>query len=141
MSSLLQHGFDLTSIYVHLEAGGAAATVEGTEAFWKDLTGGNPVTQDGKRVAAGNGWLVTAYELTMDPDHWEMHPEGEEILFARTGELNVLLDDKGVERTVELIAGTACVVQRGMWHRIRVVTPGDLVAITWGRGTEHRPLR
>jgi mannose-6-phosphate isomerase-like protein (cupin superfamily) len=141
MSSRLQHGFDLANVYVHLEPAGTAARIEGGEAFGKDLAAGSPVTPDAKRVAAGSGWLIAAREIMEDPDHWEMHPEGEEILFVRNGEMHVILDEQGVEKLVELIAGMACIVPRNVWHRIRVVTPGDLVAITWGKGTEQRPLQ
>ena len=35
--------------------------------------------------------------------------------------------------------GTACVVPRGTWHRQIVHQPAELLAITYGKGTQHRP--
>ena len=68
-----------------------------------------------------------------------MHPAGDEILYLVDGALDVILEQKNGERVVTLQPGTACVVPRGTWHRQIVHQPGELLAITYGKGTQHRP--
>ena len=44
------------------------------------------------------------------------------------------------ERRVALASGQACLVPRGVWHRVVVREPGRLLFVTYGEGTQHRPL-
>jgi hypothetical protein len=44
-------------------------------------------------------------------------------------------------RPDELTAGQTFVVPRGVWHRGIVRQPGELMFITPGAGTDHRPVR
>ena len=44
------------------------------------------------------------------------------------------------ERVLELRPGAACVVPRATWHRQRVREAGSLLGVTFGRGTQHRPV-
>jgi quercetin dioxygenase-like cupin family protein len=76
-----------------------------------------------------------------DWDHWERHPAGEEILTLLSGELELVLDLPDGERRAVLTAGQTFVVPRGIWHRAIVRQPGELLFITAGAGTEHRPVR
>ena len=89
---------------------------------------------------AGGGWLMAAFHMTEDPHAWEMHPEGEEILYLMSGAMDVVLETPNGDQVVQLRPGTACVVPRGVWHRQVLGGPSDLLALTYGRGTEHRPL-
>ena len=72
---------------------------------------------------------------------WERHPAGDEVLCALSGLLEAVVQDaNGGERVVSLPAGVACTVPKGAWHRLVVRAPGRLLALTYGKGTEHRPL-
>jgi mannose-6-phosphate isomerase-like protein (cupin superfamily) len=132
----MTHSFDPTRTYLHL-AGPDAMRVDVGPTFWQEL--GDPQSDQMKRVA-GDGWLVCAYILRGDPDHWEMHPAGDEVLFLVSGAVDLDFELPEGVKTVELRAGQTCVVPRGVWHRQRVRAPGQLLAMTWGRGTEHRPV-
>jgi mannose-6-phosphate isomerase-like protein (cupin superfamily) len=132
--------FDLARTYAFLNDGGAAALVEGTERFWRELMSGAPRSDDAKLVAGGDGWLLSAYDMTASMTTWEMHPAGDEILCALSGVLEAVIEDQHGERVVTLSAGSAGVVPRGAWHRLVVRAPGRLLALTYGKGTQHRPL-
>ena len=132
--------FDPTRTYAFLSDGGAAARVEGTEAFWRELMSGAPHSEDAKLVADGDGWLLSAYDMTASMTTWEMHPAGDEILCALSGTLEAVIEEGGRERVVKLPAGSAGVVPRGAWHRLVVRAPGRLLALTYGKGTQHRPM-
>lgn len=46
------------------------------------------------------------------------------------------------ERLIELLReGTACIVSRNTWRRQIVREPSVLPGITFGKGTQHRPVQ
>ncbi|AUX45007.1 cupin [Sorangium cellulosum] len=135
-----QPGFDLSSTYLHLADGGGGAPIEVTPTFWQELTSGDLTSEDVRRVATVDGWLVTRFHITADTAHWEMHPAGDEFLYMLSGASDIVLQEQGGERVVELRPGTVCKVPRGAWHRLVLREPGDLMGITYGKGTQHRPL-
>ncbi len=71
---------------------------------------------------------------------WEMHPDGDEVLTLLSGQFDIVLDEDGVERTISLTPGQGALVPRGVWHRMIIHVPGELLFLTPGDTTEHRPL-
>ena len=69
-----------------------------------------------------------------------MHPHGEELLLLLSGALDVILDLPDGERTVALTTGGVCLVPRGVWHRMTMRQPSDLVFVTPPTGTRVRPV-
>jgi len=132
-------GFTLSTSHVHIGEGGEATVIEDAAKLWAELMSGDPATAEAARVAGG-GWLMAAFHMTDDPPAWEMHPEGAEILFLTSGAMDVVLEQEGGDRVVQLRPGTACVVPPGVWHRQVLAGPCDLLALTYGRGTQHRPV-
>jgi len=59
--------------------------------------------------------------------------------YAAFADTTVVLEGDPDE-TFALRPGEAFVVPRGRWHRIEVIEPGDMVFVTEGDGTEHKPL-
>jgi mannose-6-phosphate isomerase-like protein (cupin superfamily) len=135
-----QPSLDLTHTYVFLEDGGHAPRIEGSDGFWRELMSGNPASPEAARVANGGGWLTAVYRLEHNTANWEMHPAGDELLVVLSGAVDVVLEDDGSNRIVELREGRCCVVPRGTWHRQVVRSPGRELAITYGKGTQHRPV-
>jgi mannose-6-phosphate isomerase-like protein (cupin superfamily) len=131
--------FDPRRTFVFAEDGGDALCVEVTPTFWKELTTGDTSDAGIRRIREGGGWLVGMFHQNAGGG-WEMHPAGDEILYLLSGAINVILAETNGERVIELQPGSACVVPRGTWHRQIVHAPSDLFAITYGKGTQHRPL-
>jgi mannose-6-phosphate isomerase-like protein (cupin superfamily) len=123
--------FDPLSTYVCLAPDGAAERIEVTPDFWSRID---------EREDLLEGRLVAAFASEADWPHWEMHPEGEELLILLSGKLTLVLDVHGKHVQEELLPGRAYLVPRGVWHRALVPVPSRLLAITYGRGTQHRPL-
>jgi len=125
--------FDPAAAALVLEDGGRAEAHALDDTFWPRLMSGE--------IDADHGWLVTLLPMTGDPDHWEVHPEGEELLLRQSGAFDVVMETGGGERRVRLDATTpAFVMPRGVWHRFETVEPGAILFATYGRGTEHRPV-
>ncbi|WDR01941.1 cupin domain-containing protein [Devosia algicola] len=72
------------------------------------------------------------------PDHWEMHSEGDEFLYLWSGRLVIDLDCANGTHSVTLTPGTGYVVASGLWHRLRLLAPSVLMAITHRTGTQRR---
>jgi mannose-6-phosphate isomerase-like protein (cupin superfamily) len=121
--------FDLEDTYLSLDGRGGLAR-HPVEGFWEGIDA-NPDLL---------GTLVAAYQSTGDWPHWEMHPEGEEVLVLLDGRMTLILDEAGGERRVEMAPGATCIVPKGVWHRALVPEPSRFLGITYGAGTQHRPL-
>lgn len=130
---------ELSETYVHIE-GGAATPFAVSPTFWQEVISGRP-TSPGATRALGGGWLMTGQRSTQSSAQWERHPAGDEVLMLVSGHMGIALArGQGVE-IVELDQpGATCVVPRGVWHRQLVRAPSHLVALTFGEGTEHRPV-
>jgi mannose-6-phosphate isomerase-like protein (cupin superfamily) len=125
--------FDLLRSYVQLHDDGAAARVEVTPTFWQEVMAG-------KRPELAGGRLVGVFAYDGDWTSAEMHPAGDELVFALSGAVELVLQEAGGDRTIALGAGQGTLVPKGVWHTARVRTPGDVLHVTPGTGTQHRPL-
>ena len=101
------------------------------------------VEQEPRRPPARiDGYTIGAPMLTGDAPHdGEMHPDGDEVLLLVSGRVRVHLELPDGDQTVELSGGDALVVPQGVWHKVTLQEPGQLVHITPGPGGDHRPLR
>ena len=140
MAQSKRGAFDLFGTYVHLGDGGGALPVTVTETFWEELMTGQYRSEGVADFAEKGGWMLATFHMTQDMASWEQHPEGDEILHLLSGAVDIVLEEPGGNRVIELRPGTTCVVPKGVWHRQLVRSPGDLLSITYGRGTQHRPL-
>jgi mannose-6-phosphate isomerase-like protein (cupin superfamily) len=133
----------LSERYWYLEGTDARRIDVGIDAFWSQLMTGRYDDDAVRRVAEGDGWLVSRYEMHADMDQEEMHPHGDELHFIVEGRLDLVLapadQPGGTARTIALRPGTSAAVPRGVWHRFVVHQPTHGIAITAGRGTQHRP--
>lgn len=71
---------------------------------------------------------------------WEMHPDGDEVLTLLSGQCDIILDADGVETIIALKPGKSALIPQGVWHRMVINIPGELLFLTPGDATEHRPL-
>lgn len=126
----MSHPFDLESTYLALDGAGGVTPLPVGPDFWETID----------RNPAVRGTLVGVYPMTEDWPNWEMHPAGDEVLVLLDGEANFILDESEGERRVPMRAGSTVVVPKGVWHRALIMTPGRLLTLTYGEGTQHRPL-
>jgi mannose-6-phosphate isomerase-like protein (cupin superfamily) len=121
---------DLASTYLALNGAGVATRLPGKD--FMERLGHSP--QD-------MAYLVSVTHHSRDWPHWEMHPKGHELLVMLEGRLEVKLDDGQQVTTATLEAGGAAVlIPPGVWHVARVLKPGRMLGVTYGEGTQHRPL-
>ncbi len=74
------------------------------------------------------------------PHGGEMHPDGDEILYLISGRVKVIfLDDD--EQDADVGPGDGLVVPKGMWHRVDIIEPSQIVYLTPGPNNQFRPVR
>ena len=87
-----------------------------------------------------DGFNVAAPLLTRNPPHGgEMHPDGDELIFLISGRFDLYAEEDGVETVTPVSAGQAVIVPKGVWHRLDIKEPCQIVVMTPGPGGEHRP--
>ena len=125
-----RHCFGLLETYIHFKDGGGAQRVEVDEEFWPQL---------GNRTELHDGRLMGIIRMSAPAPTWEMHPSGDEFLYLVKGSAEVIIQDINGERVVELKASEGCLVPRGLWHRLTIRKPAQVLFITPGKGTQNRP--
>lgn len=73
------------------------------------------------------------------PHGGAMHPDGDEILYLISGRANVVFLDSADE-DIEMNADDGLVVPRGVWHRVDIIEPCQIVYATPGPNNEFRPI-
>ena len=119
---------DLEQTFLALTGGGRADVLAGAH-FGERLS----------KAAPDMAYLVGVYRFEADWPHWEMHPQGHEVLVILEGRLEMTLEEHGVRRTIDAGAGETMIVPPGAWHIARIIEPGRLLGVTYGDGTQHRP--
>jgi mannose-6-phosphate isomerase-like protein (cupin superfamily) len=127
--------FELSEFRVHLEDGPRARALAITDDFWDRVEGDAGLS--GGRIL---GAFFARVPDDLHPSMWEMHPEGDELLYLCSGAIDLVLEDQNGERTLALDAGSACIVPPGVWHRLLLREPGVLLAVTRGKGTRLREV-
>jgi mannose-6-phosphate isomerase-like protein (cupin superfamily) len=120
---------DLADVYLSLNGAGVATRLPGKD--FMERLGHCPDDM---------AYLVGVYPQSTDWPHWEMHPNGHELLVMLDGRLEITLDQDGRRSTALLEPGGALLVPPGVWHVAKVLEPGRMLGVTYGEGTEHRPL-
>ena len=73
------------------------------------------------------------------PHNGEMHPDGDELLYLVSGRVRIVFPDDPVD-DIDVSPGDGLVVPKGMWHRVDILEPSQIVYLTPGPNNEYRPL-
>ena len=73
------------------------------------------------------------------PHGGEMHPDGDEILYLIAGKARVVFLDSDAD-DIELRPGDGMVVPQGVWHRVDILEPCQIVYLTPGPNNQFREI-
>lgn len=108
-----------------------------TVGLRRDLSAGLvPATPDPPIPVDG----VTIGVVSMDenaPHDGEMHPDGDEVLYLISGRVRVSLETTPPEE-LEMLPGDGLIVPKGIWHRVDILEPSQIVYVTPGPRNEYR---
>ncbi|NJN36362.1 MAG: cupin domain-containing protein [Nitrospiraceae bacterium] len=122
--------FNLEQTYLGLDGAGGVAKIPVGPDFWETIDK-NP---------AARGTVVMQWVSTADWPHWEMHPNGDEVVCLVDGDVSMIFDVEGRDVVVPMVSGQTVVVPAGVWHRAIVARPSRMLFITYGEGTQHRAV-
>ena len=71
------------------------------------------------------------------PHGGEMHPDGDEVLCLISGHVRVVFLDSP-EEDIDVNAGDGLIVPKGLWHRVDILEPSQIVYLTPGPNNEYR---
>ena len=125
--------FDLKSTFVVLQPDQSATAVEVTPTLYEDL---NKSFQDFR-----DRRLISSYSFESDWTIWEMHPAGDEIVYLLSGGAELILERKDFRTSVHLSEpGSYAIVPSGTWHTAKTKVATNMLFVTPGQGTKHKPL-
>jgi mannose-6-phosphate isomerase-like protein (cupin superfamily) len=86
------------------------------------------------------GRLVSCFRFTASWDSWEMHPEGDEVVYCIAGAMTLHQEfPDGRLETLTITAGEYAINPPGVWHTADIAGEAEALFITAGLGTQHRP--
>ena len=90
-----------------------------------------------------DGYVLSILTITEDkmlhPDLWERHTNGDEFLYVISGEIKITSAQPQMTSS-ELCSGQGCIVPKGEWHRLNLITPATLLFLTPTQNTERKPV-
>lgn len=122
---------DPEQTYLHLAENGQGTEVPGGPAFWQ--------LPPEEIARFDQGWLVSEFVCNEDWGNWEMHPQGDELVYLLSGDVELHLELPEGLRTERITGRGAKLIPRGVWHTARVFAPSRMLFVTRGEGTRHRP--
>ncbi len=88
-----------------------------------------------------DGYTFGVVTMTENSPHdGEMHPDGDEVLYLIDGKVRVMLETDPIQE-LELNPGGGIIVPKGVWHRVDILEPSQIVYLTPGPNGEYRPLK
>jgi mannose-6-phosphate isomerase-like protein (cupin superfamily) len=126
--------YDLSSTYVRLRGDASVEPLAVDDTFWERIS-------KGELGSFHNEYLVTSHSFDSDWSVWEMHPNGDEIVYLISGAVTFILKIEGEPRGLELEeGGQYVIVPKGVWHTARTGKSSRMLFITAGEGTRHRDV-
>lgn len=128
-------GIDLSRFPIHLGIGTVAVVqpeFTGSADWFGDYI--NRTVEDGKE-----GRLVVIQNFSESWKHWEVHPQGYEVVVCISGNVDVIQEIDGKHVRTTLKASEYVINLPGVWHTTDVAEPCSVLSIAAGIGTQYRP--
>ena len=110
-----------------------------TVAVGRDLGAGLAAAQEDPPAPVQGITIGIARMSENSPHGGEMHPDGDEVLYLISGRARVVFELAAFE-DVDLSPGQGLIVPKGVWHRVDILEPCEIVYATPGPGGEYRPV-
>ena len=73
------------------------------------------------------------------PHDGERHADGDEVLYLISGKVRVVFVEGDFD-DIDVSPGDGLVVPQGVWHRVDILEPSQIVYLTTGPDNDYRPL-
>lgn len=110
-----------------------------TVAIRRDLTAETMPARPDPAIPVDGYTFGVATMTENSPHDGEMHPDGDEVLYLIDGKVRVTIEtDPVIVR--KMLPGDGIIVPKGIWHRVDILEPSQIVYLTPGPGGKYRPL-
>lgn len=109
---------------LHLAERGVVTILPMTADFWSEMP-----------AIFGDGRMLSLIDMERDWPNWEMHPQGDEVIWLVSGRVHFITEGHG---SVDAAPGDCVVMPKGEWHTADVLEAGKAIFVTEGAGTQHR---
>jgi len=124
--------FNLASTFLRLRSNVTIEPLPVNDTFWQNIAAD-------KLGNFHNEYLVATHAFDADWPMWEMHPNGDEVVYLLSGSVVFILETAGGPKSFELSeSGSYVIVPKNTWHTAKVKGPCRMLFITAGEGTQHR---
>lgn len=124
--------FNIASTFLRLRSNVSIEPLPVDDSLWHRLA-------TGKLGNFHNEYLVATHAFDADWPMWEMHPNGDEMVYLLSGSVVFILEMADGQKAFELSeSGSYVIVPRGIWHTAKASGPCRMLFITAGEGTQHR---
>lgn len=103
----------------------------------RDLVASKVPEQPDPPVAVDGLTFGVATMTENSPHGGERHPDGDEVLYLISGRVRVVFIDDPID-DVDVRPGDGLVVPKGLWHRVDILEPSQIVYLTPGPNNEFR---
>jgi len=110
-----------------------------TVAINRDLTAETMPARPDPAIPVDGYTFGVATMSENSPHDGEMHPDGDEVLYLISGKVRITLETDPVQE-LNILPGDGMIVPKGIWHRVDIVEPSQIVYLTPGPNNEYRPL-
>lgn len=110
-----------------------------TVAISRDLTAATMPARPDPAIPVDGHTFGVATMSENSPHDGEMHPDGDEVLYLISGKVRVTLETDPVQE-LDVLPGDGLIVPKGIWHRVDILEPSQIVYLTPGPNGEYRPL-
>ena len=122
--------YDIDETRAILRPDGRAVPKDATPRFYEEL--------DAEFDGFAGHVLVSRHSFDRPWAGWEMHPQGDEIVYLVDGAVDFVFRRDGTEDVVAVRApGSYVIVPQNTWHTARPHGPTTMLFITPGEGTQH----
>ncbi len=110
---------------LHLAEHGVVTALPMTPDFWAEMPS---IFESGR--------MLSLISQERDWPVWEMHPEGDEVIWLLEGRIRLHAEGRG---SVILETGHCIIMPKAVWHTADVIEQGKALFLTEGADTQHRP--
>jgi mannose-6-phosphate isomerase-like protein (cupin superfamily) len=126
--------YNLSSTYLRLRSDVTIEALTGDATFW-------PRLMSGQLGTFHNEYLMTTFDYGQDWTHWEMHPNGDELVCLLSGAAVMVFEQGGQPQPIPLAQpGEFVLVPKGTWHTAKISSACRMLFVTAGEGTQMRSL-
>jgi mannose-6-phosphate isomerase-like protein (cupin superfamily) len=90
-------------------------------------------------IPVGGATFGVAFMTENSPHDGERHPDGDEVLYLVSGRVRIVFFDSD-DPDIDVMPGDGLIVPKGVWHRVDILEPSQIVYLTPGPNNEYRPL-